>query len=64
MPDNCDHITTCTCDDCGVKGPCVALHHYGEPVMFLCRPCSPKIFESTARREIDAWLGIHKESLS
>lgn len=64
MQENLDHITTCTCDDCGAKVPGVMLHHYGEPVMFLCRPCSPKIFESTARREIDAWLGIPKESLA
>ena len=51
-----NHITTCTCDTCGVTGPVVVLHHYGSPVLAQCKVCGPHSFEVTARRDIDVWL--------
>lgn len=64
MHESLDHITTCTCDDCGAKVPGVVVHHYGEPVMFLCKPCAPRLFEGVARRQIDAWLTGAPEAVS
>lgn len=51
-----DKIKTDRCDSCGVKASGVALHQYGCEVLFCCRQCMPKNYESTARREVDAWL--------
>lgn len=55
--ENLDVIRTCSCDDCGRRGPAVELHDRGEPVYALCATCAPKLFERVARRDIDAWLG-------
>lgn len=49
-------IKTCTCDDCGRRGPGVEYTNLGAPVLFVCRACEPKKFEQVARKDIDSWL--------
>lgn len=49
------------CDDCGCKGLGV-MHEapigdgVSSPVLFLCRQCDGRSFDSVARRDIDSWL--------
>ena len=52
--DNC--IATQECDMCCERKPGVLFHHLGSPVMFECRDCNPKAFETQSRHDIDRWL--------
>lgn len=52
---NC--ITRDNCDTCSAtRVPVSVMHHGGTPVLNQCRTCNPQVFESLARRDIDAWL--------
>jgi hypothetical protein len=51
-----NEIKTSTCDDCKARAIGVEHNCNGTTVMFLCKHCSPKGFETQARRDIDTWL--------
>ena len=55
---NSDHqkLSHDVCDNCGQK--CVGTMHYqrDSAVLFVCKHCTPRGFESQAREDIDRWL--------
>lgn len=55
MSDN-STITFDCCDQCGQKSTGTLHTHRAAPVVFVCKHCAPKGFESQAREDIDRWL--------
>jgi hypothetical protein len=49
-------ITRSTCDTCNTTSTGVMFHCNGTPVLFQCRTCNPKTYETYAQLQIDTWL--------